>query len=176
VLLMAGGEGGGKLYDTAVALAKVALPIHLVVVCGRNEAMREKLTDAAPSLPTPLTAMGFTDRVPELFRAADLLVTKAGPGAIAEADAAQLPIVIYDYVPGQELGNVEFVRANHLGAVALKGPGDVVAAVRELLADPDRLATIREHQARVAPVRSSRRIAALIASIAESGRLPVDKD
>lgn len=176
VLLMAGGEGGGKLYDTAVALAKVALPIHLVIVCGRNETMREKLIAAAPGLPTPLTAMGFTDRVPELFRAADLLVTKAGPGAIAEADAAQLPIVVYDYVPGQELGNVEFVRSNDLGTVALKGPSDVVAAVRELLADPSRLATIREHQAKVAPVRSSRRIAALIASIAESGRLPVDKD
>ncbi|HEY8321738.1 MAG TPA: glycosyltransferase [Candidatus Baltobacteraceae bacterium] len=176
VLLMAGGEGGGKLFDTAVALAKAALPIRLVVVCGRNEAMRARLAETAATLPTPLTAMGFTDRVPELFRAADLLVTKAGPGAIAEAGAARLPIVIYDYVPGQELGNVAFVRANDLGAIALKGPGDVVAAVRGLLADPDRLATIREHQAAIAPVRSSRRIAALIASLAETGRLPVDQE
>jgi 1,2-diacylglycerol 3-beta-galactosyltransferase len=169
VLLMAGGEGGGKLFDTAVALAKAALPIHLVVVCGRNEAMRAKLAECARALPTPLTAMGFTDRVPELFRAADLLVTKAGPGAIAEADAAGLPIVVYDYVPGQELGNVDFVRTNDLGAVALRGPSDVVAAVRTLLADPGRLATIREHQAAVAPRRSSRRIAELISSVVTPG-------
>jgi 1,2-diacylglycerol 3-beta-galactosyltransferase len=168
VLLMAGGEGGGKLYDTAVALANARLPIQLVVVCGRNEAMRAKLEETAKGLPTPVTALGFTDRVPELFRAADLLVSKAGPGAIAEADAARLPIVVYDYVPGQELGNVEFVRANDLGAVALGGPADVVASVRALLADPHRLTAIREHQAKVAPVRSSRRIAALIAQIATS--------
>jgi len=174
VLMMAGGEGGGKLFDSAIALAKAALPIHVVVVCGRNEAMRARLAEAAATLPTPLTAMGFTDRVPELFRAADLLVTKAGPGAIAEADAARLPIVVYDYVPGQELGNVEFVRANDLGAVALEGPSAVVAAVRDLLADPARLAAIREHQAKVAPVRSSRRIAALIASIAQTGKISVD--
>ncbi len=172
VLLMAGGEGGGKLYDTAVALAKAAMPVHLVVVCGRNETMRARLIEAAPSLPTPVLAMGFTDRVPELFRAADLLVTKAGPGAIAEADAAQLPIVVYDYVPGQELGNVEFVRANDLGAIALRGPADVVASVRALLADPQRLATIREHQRAVAPVRSARRIAHLIAEMATTGVLP----
>jgi 1,2-diacylglycerol 3-beta-galactosyltransferase len=168
VLLMAGGEGGGKLYDTAVALANARLPIHLVVVCGRNEAMRARLEETAATLPTPVTALGFTDRVPELFRAADLLVSKAGPGAIAEADAAQVPIVVYDYVPGQELGNVEFVRGNDLGAVALGGPADVVATVRRLLADPDRLAAIRARQANVAPVRSARRIAALIAKVATS--------
>ncbi len=172
VLLMAGGEGGGKLYDTAVALAKAALPVHLVVVCGRNEAMRKRLIEAAHSLPTPLLAMGFTDRVPELFRAADLLVTKAGPGAIAEADAAELPLVVYDYIPGQEFGNVEFVRGNDLGEVALRGPSDVVAAVRGLLADPQRLAAIRVHQRAVAPVRSARRIAHLIAEMATTGSLP----
>ncbi|MDQ2991732.1 MAG: hypothetical protein M3R30_02780 [Candidatus Eremiobacteraeota bacterium] len=174
VLLMAGGEGGGKLYDTAVALAKAALPLHLVVVCGRNEALRAKLAEIAPSLPTPLTPIGFTDRVPELFGAADLLVTKAGPGAIAEADAAELPMIVYDYVPGQELGNVEFVRENDLGAVALGGPNDVIAAVRGLLADRRRLETIRERQRAVAPVRSSRRIAHLIAEMATSGVLPTN--
>ena len=59
--------------------------------------------------------LGFTDKIPEYFRAVDLLVTKAGPGTLAEANAAQLPVVVYDYVPGQERGNVDFVRHNGLG-------------------------------------------------------------
>src|SRR5437588_3946475 len=41
-LLMAGGEGGGKLLQAALRLGKAALPIHLVVVCGRNETLRSK--------------------------------------------------------------------------------------------------------------------------------------
>jgi 1,2-diacylglycerol 3-beta-galactosyltransferase len=172
VMLMAGGEGGGKLLPTTLALAKARLPIHLMVVCGRNEPLREKLDEMSRSLPTPMTVLGFTDKIPEYFRAVDLLVTKAGPGSLAEANAAQLPVVVYDYVPGQERGNVEFVRHNGLGAVAIHGAGEVVRAVRTMIKTPHRLDEIRRNQELVAPVRSSRRIAALIAQIANTGTIP----
>ncbi len=172
VMLMAGGEGGGKLLPTALSLARAKLPIHLVVVCGRNESLRQRLDELSIALPTPMTVLGFTDKIPELFHAADLLVTKAGPGSLAEANAAGLPVVVYDYVPGQERGNVEFVRRNGLGEIALHGSADVVAAVRRMIRTPDRLAQIRHNQERVAPVHSSRRIAALIAQIATSHTIP----
>jgi 1,2-diacylglycerol 3-beta-galactosyltransferase len=171
VMLMAGGEGGGKLLSTALALARASLPVELVVVCGRNEPLEQKLRDLAASLPTPMHVLGFTDKIPEYFRAVDLLVTKAGPGTLAEANAAQLPVVVYDYVPGQERGNVDFVRHNGLGAIALHGSAAVVAAVRTLIRTPDRLIAIRHNQEIVAPRRSSRRIAALIAAITKSGTL-----
>ncbi|HEX3671235.1 MAG TPA: glycosyltransferase, partial [Candidatus Cybelea sp.] len=117
-----------------------------------------------------------TDKIPEYFRAVDLLVTKAGPGTLAEANAAQLPVVVYDFVPGQERGNVDFVRHNGLGLIALQGASTVVAAVRSLIANPGRLAEIRHNQEIVAPRRSSRRIAALITSITETGRIPASDD
>jgi 1,2-diacylglycerol 3-beta-galactosyltransferase len=172
VLLMAGGEGGGKLLSTTLALARARLPIHLVVVCGRNEHLQQKLEEMASGLPTPMHVLGFTDQVPEYFRAVDLLVTKAGPGTLAEANAAQLPVIVYDYVPGQERGNVDFVRHNGLGAVAIHGASEVVAEVRTMIRTPERLATIRHNQEIVAPRRSSRRIAALIAQLVETGTIP----
>ena len=176
VMLMAGGEGGGKLLPTTLALARARLPIHLLVVCGRNEPLREKLDEMSRSLPTPMTVLGFTNKIPEYFRAVDLLVTKAGPGSLAEANAAQLPVVVYDYVPGQERGNVEFVRHNGLGAVAIHGAGEVVRAVRSMIKTPHRLDEIRRNQELVAPVRSSRRIAALIGQIADTGTIPAQDD
>jgi len=176
VMLMAGGEGGGKLLSTALALARARLPIELVVVCGRNEPLAQKLGEAASKLPTPMHVLGFTDKIPEYFRAVDLLVTKAGPGTLAEANAAQLPVVVYDYVPGQERGNVDFVRHNGLGVIALQGASTVVVAVRTLIQTPERLAAIRHNQEIVAPRRSSRRIAALIRSIAETGTIPAQDD
>lgn len=175
-LLMAGGEGGGKLMPTTMALAKAKLPMHLVVVCGRNETLRSKLEDLAPALPTPMTIMGFTDKVPELMRAADLLVTKAGPGTLAEANAAQLPVVVYDYVPGQERGNVDFVRHNGIGEVAINSTAEVVRAVERLVTNESRLAAMRRNQELVAPKRSSRRIAALIAQMANTGTIPADDE
>ncbi len=169
VMLMAGGEGGGKLLPTALALSRARLPIHLVVICGRNETLRQRLVDAAVGVPTPMQVLGFTEKVPEFMHAVDLLVTKAGPGTLAEANAAQLPIVVYDYIPGQERGNVDFVRRNDLGTVAIRGTAEVVRAVRTLLRSPERLEQIRRNQAAIAPQRSSRQIAALIANMANRG-------
>jgi 1,2-diacylglycerol 3-beta-galactosyltransferase len=176
VMLMAGGEGGGKLLSTTLALARARLPIHMVVVCGRNDHMQQKLTEMSASLPTPIDVLGFTDQIPEYFRAVDLLVTKAGPGSLAEANAAHLPVIVYDYVPGQERGNVDFVRHNGLGAVALSGAQEVVGAVAAMLRSPERLIAIRHNQEVVAPRRSSRRIAALIAQMARDGTLPAEDE
>jgi 1,2-diacylglycerol 3-beta-galactosyltransferase len=175
-LLMAGGEGGGKLLHAALRLAKAKLPMHLVVVCGRNDTLRAKIEELAGSLPTPMTVLGFTDKIPELMRAADLLVTKAGPGTLAEANAAQLPMVVYDYVPGQERGNVDFVRNNGIGIVAINSIKEIVRAVDGLVRNPRRLEAMQHNQELIAPKRSSRRIAALITQIALRGTIPADDE
>jgi len=166
-LLMAGGEGGGKLLPTTTALAKANLPLHLVVVTGRNAALKTRLEELAPTLPTPMTVLGFRNDIAELMRASDLLVTKAGPGTLAEASVAQLPVVVYDYVPGQERGNLDWVRSNGTGVVALT-TAEVVSSVERILSGRH-LVAMREQLKDVVPRGSSRRIAALISEIAERG-------
>jgi len=44
---------------------------------------------------------GFVDNIDEHMAASDLLVTKAGPGTIAEAMTRGLPIVLSSFLPGQ---------------------------------------------------------------------------
>jgi 1,2-diacylglycerol 3-beta-galactosyltransferase len=168
-LLMAGGEGGGKLLPTTMGLAKSGLDFHLVVVTGRNAALKQKLEELAPSLPVSMTVLGFRNDVPELMRAADLLVTKAGPGTIAEASVAEVPVVVYDYVPGQERGNLDYVRTNGIGVVALT-TAEVVQSVRRIVHSQERLSKMRAQQTAVAPRGSSRKIAELIAQMAVTGR------
>jgi len=169
-LLMAGGEGGGKLLPTTLALAKSKIPLHLVVVTGRNASLRTKLEELAPSLRMPMTILGYSHEVPALMRAADLLVTKAGPGTLAEASIAEVPVVVYDFVPGQERGNLDYVRTNGIGVVALT-TSDVVRSVRRISTSVERLRDMRERQGDVAPRGSSRRIAELIAGIALTGEI-----
>ncbi len=170
-LLMAGGEGGGKLLPTTLALAKSRLPFHLVVVTGRNAALKAKLEELAPQLPTPMTVLGFRNDVPELMRASDLLVTKAGPGAIAEASIAEVPVVVYDFVPGQERGNLDYVRTNGIGVVALTA-AEVVNSVTRIVHNQERLVSMRARQTSIARPGSSRRIAELIAEVAATGSVP----
>ena len=59
--------------------------------------------------------------------ACDCIVTKAGPGTIAEALISGLPIVLSGFIPGQEEGNVPYVVDNGVG---------------EYNADPDAIAAI----------------------------------
>jgi len=167
-LLMAGGEGGGKLLPTTLALAKSRLPFHLVVVTGRNAGLKTKLEELAPGLPTPMTVLGFRNDVPALMKASDLLVTKAGPGAIAEASIAEVPVVVYDFVPGQERGNLDYVRSNRIGVVALTA-AEVVQSVKRIVHNQERLSAMRERQKDIAPRGSSRRIAEMIAEAARVG-------
>jgi 1,2-diacylglycerol 3-beta-galactosyltransferase len=77
--------------------------------------------------------LGFVDNMPELMRAADLVVSKAGPGAIGEALATEVPILLTSYLPGQETPNVTFVTETGLGLYTPK-PDQLLETVKELAA------------------------------------------
>ena len=63
--------------------------------------------------------------------AADVVVTKAGPGAIAEALATGLPLVLTGYLPGQETENVSFVTDHGIGSYTPK-PDELVEVLTSL--------------------------------------------
>merc|ERR1712087_299011 len=60
--------------------------------------------------------LGFVTKMAEYMVAADVLVSKAGPGTISEAAALSLPVLLTSYLPGQEEGNVDFVVDNEFGS------------------------------------------------------------
>jgi 1,2-diacylglycerol 3-beta-galactosyltransferase len=62
-----------------------------------------------------VVGLGFVTRMAEYMVAADVLVSKAGPGTIAEAAAVGLPVMLTSFLPGQEAGNVDYVLDNDFG-------------------------------------------------------------
>ena len=56
-----------------------------------------------------VVGLGFVTNMAEYMVVADVLVTKAGPGTIAEAAAVGLPVMLTSFLPGQEAGNVNVV-------------------------------------------------------------------
>ena len=65
-----------------------------------------------------LHALGFVSNVEDYMHAASVLITKAGPGTIAEAACCRLPCILSSFLPGQEEGNVEYVRNSGIGDYA----------------------------------------------------------
>ena len=73
--------------------------------------------------------------------AADLLVTKAGPGTIAEASTMGLPCVLSSFLPGQEEGNVDFVRDGGFGDYR-ESADEIASLVVRYLSDGEALASM----------------------------------
>lgn len=122
VLLLGGGEGFGRVFETARALAQTAPQIQLLVIAGRNQTLKNRLDAVRWEVPTQIH--GFVDNMPQFMAAADLLITKAGPGTLSEAFAMGLPLIISGFIPGQEEGNVAYVLQNNAGAYA-ESPAEI---------------------------------------------------
>jgi 1,2-diacylglycerol 3-beta-galactosyltransferase len=159
VVVVGGGEGMGPLAQTARAIGESGLDLSMVVVAGRNERLRKSLQNIHWNIPAFI--YGFTRDLPDFMRAADVLVTKAGPGTIAEAMAAHLPLILYARLPGQEDGNVAFVRYTNTGVWA-PTPQRVVSTLRLWYDSPEEREKVVEACMRVARPDASNEIARVI--------------
>ena len=147
VCLLAGG-GGGMLPMEEIVWSlqnEKFKDIYVVAVTGHNEGLRKKLeamreafpgtqggTEATGAAEVPangdplqnqkcisrLTVLGFTDEMPQLMQAADVVITKAGGVSLAECLECGANILIYHPLPGQEQGNTAFFQQEY-GAAAV---------------------------------------------------------
>lgn len=161
VILMGGGEGMGPLEPTARAINSARLPLQLVIIAGRNKKLKERLEKQLWQI--PVLIYGFVQEMPDFMRAADILVTKAGPGTISEAFIAGLPVILYARLPGQEDGNVGYVVDNGAGVWASR-PDAVVAALENWLAHPEQRQKAAEACLHLARPNAAREIAHLLAA------------
>jgi 1,2-diacylglycerol 3-beta-galactosyltransferase len=160
ILLVGGGEGMGPLEKIAHAINDSGLQASMAIVCGRNAKLKTTLETYQWNIPTHI--YGFTRDMPNFMAAADILVTKAGPGTISEALIAGLPIIIYSRLPGQEDGNVFYV-VNQKAGVWAPHPERVVAAIQEWILDPPKRQKAVEACLAIAKPDAAVKIAGIIA-------------
>lgn len=144
-IVLFGGHGSKVMLHMTQKLDQAGLPLQLILVCGKNEALAEKLR--AGNWRMPVHIVGFTKEIPRLMRAADFLIGKPGPGSIAEAMVRGLPVLLEcnSWTLPQERFNTEWVREKRVGVV-LRSFRDVVAGVRDMLG-PGTLAEFRDNVA-----------------------------
>jgi len=163
ILLVGGGEGMGPLAETAHAIDQSGLDISLIIVAGRNTKLKAELNDVSWDNPTFI--YGFVQNMPDFMHAADIIVTKAGPGTIAEALIASLPIILYTKLPGQETGNVDFVESEKVGVWA-PDPAMVVRTLTRWISYPREREAVIENCRRAAKPDASRTIAHILGTYA----------
>lgn len=131
-MLIGGGDGMGPLVDTARAIDQHELDSELVIIAGKNTTLKAALE--AINWKRPTRIYGFVNNIEVFMRAADVLITKAGPATITEAATVGLPMILSGAIQYQESPNVDYV-VQHGAGVYAPGPDRVADNLTQLLAN-----------------------------------------
>lgn len=173
VLVMAGAYGAlGGVAELAEALEEAPGEVETTFVCGRSEALYEKVSALVSSWRAQPRVLGFVADVASEMLAADLVISKAGGITVSEALAIGRPLLIYKPIPGQEQRNCEFLQ-RHGAGVAVRTAGDLNRVLRDLLTHPGKLHLMAVNARRIGRPQAAWEVAQLVVKMAgEAGSQP----
>lgn len=161
-LVVSGGFGLGPMGR--IVRQVLALPepygsrLQLIVVCGDNPRLYRAMKRLTRATHLPIHVLGFTQRMPQLMRLADVVITKPGGLTVAEALALRKPLITFAPIWGQETRNVRWLTCHHV-ALAAERPRQIADYIRRLVDDPALLQEMRERMAGVANPHAAQDIA-----------------
>jgi processive 1,2-diacylglycerol beta-glucosyltransferase len=110
VVVSGGGWGVGDVEGAVREFIRVPEASSIVCLAGRNDQLANKLRRTFASEPR-VHVYGFTDKMPELLAAADVLVHSTGGVTCLEAMAAGTPVVSYGLPVGHARVNTRAMAA-----------------------------------------------------------------
>lgn len=168
VLIMFGGGFWKGAYRAFGAIAKgVKKRVRIIVVNGHDGKSKRKIDRRIPGL-SPLTEvvnLGFSDCVPTLMQASDVMVGKGGGLSVTEEIECRLPLIATSKLAAQEIYNVDYLVK--LGAADIyKSRRELARLVNAYIEEPRLLESKRSALARL-NVCGLKELAAII------GEMPV---
>jgi len=107
ILLMSGSMGYGDIGESIEKLDSMDLDFQTIVVCGNSKRRYRKASKMKTS--KRFDIHGFVDNVDVMMDAADFIITKPGGITTSEALSKELPMVMVNPIPGQEVRNAELL-------------------------------------------------------------------
>lgn len=132
--------GSARAQDTAaiaLLLDRSGLPLQIVAVSGNDSETEQQLRTT--TWKSAVHVYGMIDNMPEMMHAADFIVCKAGGLIVTEALACGLPLILYEALPGQEVGNVRYIVDNGAGAWSPGPIGALTTAYAWLAGDQNEI-------------------------------------
>jgi UDP-N-acetylglucosamine:LPS N-acetylglucosamine transferase len=132
-LLIDSGWGFAPLPAAGAALADAG--VHVLAVAGRNARVERQLRELAATRPM-LRPFGFTDQVPRLMAAADVVIALPGAATCAEARVVGRRLLLLDVMPGH--GRDNLLHELEQGSAEACGPtaADIAASATAMLDGP----------------------------------------
>jgi UDP-N-acetylglucosamine--N-acetylmuramyl-(pentapeptide) pyrophosphoryl-undecaprenol N-acetylglucosamine transferase len=178
-LLVIGGSQGAGLFARVVPAAVAALPPELrerlqVAQQVRPEDMA-RVTDRYRELGVAAELRGFFEDVPERLAGAQLVISRAGAGSIADITVVGRPAILIPYAAAAD----DHQAANAAGLVAAGGafmireseltPEVLAGHISAILSDPEGAAAMAEASLAQGRPDATERLAGLVERLAEQG-------
>jgi processive 1,2-diacylglycerol beta-glucosyltransferase len=142
MLLSAGALGAGPAEFVVERLKNLRSKAQTIVVCGRSPETRDRVVQLVGPNNHNFKVFGYTNRMPDLMKIADLFIGKPGGLTTAEALACGLPMVIVSPIPGQEERNSDHLLEEGV-AVKCNEMTTIPYKIDTLLDDPIRVEEMR---------------------------------
>jgi len=152
--------GSARTRETAAIarlLDRSGLILQIVVVSGGNPETDAQLE--AATWKNKAHVYGLVKNLPEMMLAADVVACKAGGLIVTESLACGQPLILYEALPGQEIGNVRYVVENSAGAWSPGPIGVLTTAYAWLSGDQSELKKCRAAARRIGKPRAAYDIA-----------------
>ena len=171
ILFMAGSFGVSGIMDIYREIAAQDIVFQIIVITGRNQKLYEAFAEELAKSKRRTKLVYFTDEVDKYMHAADLLVTKPGGLTVSEALACDIPLAVFDAIPGQEEDNAQFLLSHNM-AVRIQAGESCGKTIRIVLADNRRLEDMRSSCERFDKSQSGKNILWLIRSLTGKENAP----
>ena len=115
----------------------------------------------------PTKLLFFTNEVYKYMQAADLVITKPGGLTVSEALACNVPMALFNAIPGQEEENADFLIRNNM-AIKLENPHDTLEIIKKVLSDPDELGSMKSSCESFDKSESNKNILSLLSQLSKN--------
>lgn len=110
LILSGGGLGLGPMEQVLDSLQEIEQPLKVFILTGNNEKLYQKVSRQFSK--HEVVPMRYINNFHQYLEVADLIITKSGGLTTAEVLSKQVPMIVYNPLPGQEERNSHFLLNN----------------------------------------------------------------
>ena len=147
VVLADGAYAEAKLAEYTNALLNSEKELTIIPICGKNNRLYKKYLKKVSKLPSNITLipLPFIDYAPEIYKCADVFVTKSGPNAVTDAVFMNTPCLLNFYSAEIEKATCELFTENYKCAIYEPSVKKAVKLIEEWTEDNTSLLALQKN-------------------------------
>ncbi|WP_195988646.1 glycosyltransferase [Clostridium sp. D53t1_180928_C8] len=145
ILIMGGGLGLISFNEDLFNRLNNEKGINTTIITGNNRSMYEELKSKYKNI----NVIGYTNKINEYMRNADLIVSKSGGITLFEAIYSETPIYVVNPFLMQEVKNARFIEERKIGQVIWNEKDDITDDILSLINDDESIEIMKNNMKKI---------------------------